>query len=74
MFQGQKKLPKRHPLAPISKFGNTSNAHHVLLDILFYFVFKTSRDIVCTKYDQNYTFMDVEEQSNTPPPLSVCKI
>ena len=35
---------------------------------------KTSRNIVRTKFNQTYAFMDVEEQSNTPPPPSVCNI
>ena len=35
---------------------------------------KTSRDIVCTEFDEIYAFMDVEEQSNTPSPPSVCII
>jgi hypothetical protein len=35
---------------------------------------KTSREIVRTEFDQTYAFMDVEEQSNTPPPPSVCII
>ena len=34
---------------------------------------KTSRDIVRTEFDQTYAFMDVEEQSEAPPP-SVCMI
>ena len=33
---------------------------------------KTSHDIVRTEFDETYTFMDVEEQSNSPPPPSVC--
>jgi len=32
---------------------------------------QTSRDIVRTEFDQTYAFMDVEEQSDAPPP-SVC--
>ena len=35
---------------------------------------KTSRNIVRTKFNQTYAFMDVEEQSNNPPPPSVCII
>ena len=35
---------------------------------------KTSREIVRTEFDLTYAFMDVEEQSNTPPPPSVCII
>jgi hypothetical protein len=35
---------------------------------------KTSREIVRTEFDQTYAFMDVKEQSNTPPPPSVCII
>ena len=35
---------------------------------------KTSHDIVRTEFDETYTFMDVEEQSNSPPPPSVCII
>ena len=37
---------------------------------------KTSRDIVRTEFDQTYAFMDVEEQSDAPPPgpPSVCII
>lgn len=35
---------------------------------------KTSRDIVRTEFDQTYAFMDVEEQSDAPPPSSVCII
>ena len=32
---------------------------------------ETSREIVRTKFDQTYAFMDVEEQSDAPPP-TVC--
>ena len=34
---------------------------------------KTSREIVRTEFDQTYAFMDVEEQSDVPPP-TVCII
>jgi hypothetical protein len=32
---------------------------------------KTSREIVRTEFDQTYTFMDIEELSDAPPPPSV---
>ena len=33
---------------------------------------KTSHEIIHTEFDQKYTFMDINELSDAPPPPSVC--